>query len=98
MPFEFEVQSVQYEGRGDDAETVLVGLLIAGEIGGPESVVLPTASGQSFRFWMSGMEVEGDMQMPLRPGTARRIELALTGQPPKRDIVVPCTAVADGTS
>jgi hypothetical protein len=98
VPFEFEVQSVQYEGSGDDAQTVLIGHLTAGEISGPESVVLPTKTGQSYRFWMSGMEVEGDMQMPLRPGTARRIELALSGHPPERDVVVPCTAVADGAS
>ena len=98
MPFEFEVESVEYEGTGEDAQTVLVGRLRAGEISGPESVVLPTRGGQAYRFWMCGMEVEGDMRMPLRPGAARRIELVLSGQPPRRDIVVPCTAVADGAS
>lgn len=96
MPFEFDVQSVEYQTRGEDADTVLTGRLTAGGIRGPEWVVLPTKGGQSYRFWMIAMEVEGDMQMPLRPGTYQRIELVLSGQPPDRDVVVPCVAVADG--
>jgi hypothetical protein len=98
MPFEFEVQTVLYEDSGDDAQTVLIGSLTVGEISGPEWVVLPTRTGPSYRFWMTGMEVEGDMQMPLRPGTARRVELALSGHPPQADAVVPCTAVAGGAT
>jgi hypothetical protein len=91
MPFQFQVLSVEYEHE----DTVINGHVVAGEVGTPESVVLPTGGGQSYRFRIVGMQAPGP-DWPIRVGHRGIVQLVLSGHPPGKDILVPCVAVADG--
>ena len=93
MPFQFQVLGVRYESR----DTVISGQIISGEIGGPEFIKLPTASGQAFKFWMTGMQAPGP-GFPIRPGHKGLVEISLSGHPPSRDIAFPCVGIAEGGS
>jgi hypothetical protein len=99
MPFHFAAVGVRYDGGSpDDETTILTGHLVEGAIEGPESVLVPTASGATYRFWMTGLQAPGNPAgpaWPLRPGGGL-IDLFLGGHPPEHDIAVPCTVVADG--
>jgi len=90
MPFEFQVLSVAYEGSGEDANTVISGHIMTGELGILESVsvVLPTVSGQSFQFWVSGMQAPGP-DWPIRVGHTGIVQLVLSGQAPTRTSAFP---------
>jgi len=72
---------------------VISGHIMAGEIGILESVsvVLPTVSGQSFQFWVGGMQAPGP-DWPIRVGHSGIVQLVLSGHPPNKDVRIPCIA------
>jgi hypothetical protein len=91
MAFRFRVKAVEYDTFG---ETVLTGVLESGQIGGGDSISVPTASGTSFRSVVSSMEGPGPDPPPFRAdkiGMATLI-VGVEGTPPKKDVVVPCVA------
>jgi len=91
MAFRLRVTAVEYDSFG---ETVLTGVLESGQIGGGDSISVPTASGTSFRSVVSSMEGPGPDPPPFRAdkiGMAPLI-VGVAGTPPKKDIVVPCVA------
>ncbi len=53
MPFKFQVIEVRYEGDGDDEFTIIPGYVMDGAIDEPELVILPTGSGQAYKFAMA---------------------------------------------
>jgi hypothetical protein len=90
MTFRLRVRAVEYDTFG---ETVLTGALESGQIGGGDSISVPTASG-TFRSVVSGMEGPGPDPPPFRAdkiGMATLI-VGVEGTPPKKDVVVPCVA------
>jgi len=91
MAFRLRVTAVEYDSFG---ETVLTGVLESGQIGGGDSISVPTASGTSFRSVISSMEGPGPDPPPFRAdkiGTATLI-VGVEGTPPRKDVVVPCVA------
>lgn len=96
MPFKFQIVRVEYEGRGDDATTVLYGSVVEGELVGPESICLETRSGTIYRFGISSLGIEGSQAPPIRPEHNCSLSLGVSGHPPDLDILVPSVGVADG--
>jgi hypothetical protein len=91
MTFRLRVKAVKYDTFG---ETVLTGVLESGQIGGGDSISVPTASGTSFRSVVSSIEGPGPDLPPFRAdkiGTAKLI-VGVEGTPPKKDVIVPCVA------
>ena len=95
MVFRLRVTTVEYDSFD---ETVLTGVLEAGQIGAGDAIRVPTANGTSFQSVVASMEGPGPEPPPFRAekvGNATLI-VGVAGTPPKKDVVVPC--VAEGSS
>ena len=93
MAFRLRVTAVEYDSYG---ETVLTGHLESGQIGGGDSIRVPTGSGISFQSVIASMEGPGPDPPPFRAdkiGNATLI-VGVEGTPPMKDVIVPC--LADG--
>src|SRR5262245_54254576 len=91
MAFRLRVIAIEYDSFG---ETVLTGVLEAGQIGAGDPIRVPTANGNSFRSVVASMEGPGPEPPPFRAemiGNATLI-VGVAGTPPKKDVVVPCVA------
>ena len=96
MAFRLRVIAVEYDSFG---ETVLTGVLEAGQIGGGDAILVPTANGTPFQSVVASMEGPGP-EPPFRAekvGNATLI-VGVAGTPPKKDVVVPCVAEGSSTS
>src|SRR5262245_58506585 len=97
MAFRLRVIAVEYDSFG---ETVLTGVLEAGQIAGGDAIRVPTANGASFQSVVASMEGPGPEPPPFhaeKVGNAPLI-VGVAGTPPKKDIVVPCVAEGSSTS
>jgi hypothetical protein len=97
MAFRLRVIAVEYHSFG---ETVLTGLLEAGQIGAGDPIRVPTANGTLFQSVVASMEGPGPEPPPFRAekvGNAPLI-VGVAGTPPKKDIVVPVVAEGSSTS
>ena len=95
MTFRFRVTAVEYEeGYG---ETLLIGVLESGQIGGGARIRIPTASG-AFESTVVSMEGPGPEPPPFRAEKVggARLSVGVGGYPPGRDIQVP--SLAEGTT
>src|SRR5262245_21543308 len=88
MAFRLRVTAIKYDTFG---ETVLTGLLESGQIGGGDSISLPTASGTLFRSVVSSMEGPGPDPPPFRADKIGMAPLVVgvEGAPAKKDVIVP---------
>src|SRR5262245_33582998 len=97
MAFRLRVIAVEYDSFG---ETVLTGVLEAGQIGAGDPIRVPTTDGTSFQSVVASMEGPGPEPPPFRAekvGNATLI-VGIAGTPPKKDVVVPCVAEGSPTS
>ena len=97
MAFRLRVIAAEYDSFG---ETVLTGVLEAGQIGAGDPIRVPTASGNSFQSVVASMEGPGPEPPPFRAETVGDATLivGIAGTPPKKDVVVPCVAEGSSTS
>src|SRR5262245_41434689 len=97
MAFRLRVIAVEYDSFG---ETVLTGVLEAGQVAGGDAIRIPRANGTSFQSVVVSMEGPGPEPPPFRAekvGNAPLI-VGVAGTPPKIDIIVPCVAEGSSTS
>src|SRR5262249_31230204 len=96
MAFRLRVIAVEYDSFG---ETLLTGVLEAGQIGAGDPIRVPTASGTSFQSVVASMEGPGPEPPPFRAETVGDATLlvGVAGTPPKKDVVVPCVAEGSAT-
>ena len=97
MAFRLRVKAVEYDSFG---ETVLTGVLEAGQIGAGDPIRVPTANGTSFQSVVASMEGPGPEPPPFRAekvGNATLI-VGVAGTPPKKDVIVPCVAEGSPTT
>src|SRR5262245_38724768 len=91
MAFRLRVIAVEYDSFG---ETVLTGVLEAGQIGAGDPIRVPTANGTSFQSVVASMEGPGPEPPPFRAETVGDATLivGVASAPPNKDVVVPCVA------
>jgi hypothetical protein len=91
MTFRLRVSAVEY---GRFGETVLVGQLESGQIGGGDPIRVPTAGGTTFQSFVNSMEGPGPDPPPFRADKIGNATLyvGVEGTPPKKDVAVPCVA------
>ena len=97
MAFRLRVKAVEYDSFG---ETVLTGVLEAGQIGAGDPIRVPTANGTSFQSVVASMEGPGPEPPPFRAekvGNATLI-VGVACTPPKKDVIVPCVAEGSPTT